>query len=142
VTTLVVDASVVAKWVLPVSDEEPDAGRALAVLHGLKRGDVRMVQPPHWLAEVAAVLARLDSERALAKIGALYALGVPTAGGFEVYERATALSVSLGHHLFDTLYHAVALETPGAVLLTADERYFAKARGEGSIERLADYRVA
>jgi hypothetical protein len=30
-------------------------------------------------------------------------------------------------HLFDTLYHAVALSVPGAVLVTADRRYFAKA---------------
>jgi len=42
------------------------------------------------------------------------------------------------HHLFDTLYHAVALEE-GARLVTADAAYFAKAKDLGGIELLADF---
>jgi len=42
------------------------------------------------------------------------------------------------HHLFDTLYHAVALEE-GATLVTADAAYFAKAKDLGGIELLADF---
>ncbi|XTI71605.1 hypothetical protein ACQAYK_07835 [Acidithiobacillus sp. AC3] len=38
-----------------------------------------------------------------------------------------------GHHLFETLYHALALLHPEAVLVTADRRYFVKAQREGSI---------
>lgn len=45
------------------------------------------------------------------------------------------------HHLFDTLYHAVALHTPNAVLITADARYHAKARLEGQISLLADFSI-
>ena len=37
----------------------------------------------------------------------------------------------LDHHLFDTLYHAVALEE-GAMLVTADTAYFAKAKDLGA----------
>jgi predicted nucleic acid-binding protein len=44
----------------------------------------------------------------------------------------------LRQHLFDTLYHAVALET-GATLVTADERYYETARGEGNITLLSDF---
>jgi predicted nucleic acid-binding protein len=55
-----------------------------------------------------------------------------------VLRRAADLSISLNHHLFDTLYHAVALEQDAA-LVTADEAYFAKARHLGSIELLADF---
>lgn len=43
---------------------------------------------------------------------------------------------ALDHHLFDTLYHATALET-GAVMLTADRRYHDKAAGLGHIRLLA-----
>lgn len=52
---------------------------------------------------------------------------------------ALDLTVRYQHHLFDTLYHAVALHTPGAVLITADERYYAKARLEGQISLLANF---
>lgn len=43
------------------------------------------------------------------------------------------------HHLFDTLYHATSLSTPGATLVTADGAYFDKAAPEGGVARLADY---
>ncbi len=56
-----------------------------------------------------------------------------------VLRRAADLGIALKAHLFDTLYHAVALET-GATLVTADDRYFAKARGEGSIVMLQDFK--
>jgi predicted nucleic acid-binding protein len=49
------------------------------------------------------------------------------------------LALRYRHHLFDTLYHAVALHTPGAVLVTADERYYNKTRLEGQISVLADF---
>jgi predicted nucleic acid-binding protein len=42
-----------------------------------------------------------------------------------------------GEHVFDTLYHAVARETPGAMLVTADERYAKAAGAVGGIIRLA-----
>lgn len=57
-----------------------------------------------------------------------------------VLGHAAELSAKLNHHLFDTLYHAVALEE-GATLITADEAYFARAKDPGSIMRLADFPV-
>jgi predicted nucleic acid-binding protein len=49
------------------------------------------------------------------------------------------LATELKQHLFDTYYHAVALETPDAMLITADERYFRAARDTGRITLLADW---
>jgi predicted nucleic acid-binding protein len=57
-----------------------------------------------------------------------------------VYRRAAELSATLKHHLFDTLYHAVALEE-GATLITADETYFNKAKSVGGIVQLADFSI-
>jgi predicted nucleic acid-binding protein len=54
-------------------------------------------------------------------------------------DRSIEMVIDLGQHLFDTLYHAVALETPDAVLITADERYFRAARHAGRIARLRDW---
>lgn len=48
------------------------------------------------------------------------------------------LSRRLGHHLFDTLYHAVAFEE-NTTLVTADERYYNKASVLGSIMLLGDF---
>ena len=42
----------------------------------------------------------------------------PTAAG----TRAIELAQQLDHHLFDTLFHAVALSVTGATLVTADHR--------------------
>jgi predicted nucleic acid-binding protein len=59
--------------------------------------------------------------------------------GLSVLKRAADIAIALDHHLFDTLYHAVALEV-GAILVTADEVYFNKARGLGAIQLLADFK--
>ena len=57
----------------------------------------------------------------------------------EVYATALDLSIRYRQHLFDSLYHAVALQVPGAPLVTADRRYYAKAWREGRIVMLADW---
>jgi predicted nucleic acid-binding protein len=41
--------------------------------------------------------------------------------------------------LFDTLYHAVALQTPGCTLVTADKVYYRKAKVLGQIQLLEDF---
>lgn len=48
------------------------------------------------------------------------------------------LSREIDHHLFGTLYHAVALSFDGAVLVTADECYYAKASRRGGLVLLRD----
>jgi predicted nucleic acid-binding protein len=55
-----------------------------------------------------------------------------------VYLTACDLAILLNHHLFDTLYHAVALLTPEATLVTADRRYFDKAQSHGRIVLLSN----
>jgi predicted nucleic acid-binding protein len=50
------------------------------------------------------------------------------------------MAMRLSHHLFDTLYHAVALEE-GAMLVTADDAYLMKAKSLGGIVSLADFRA-
>jgi predicted nucleic acid-binding protein len=55
--------------------------------------------------------------------------------------RASDLSDRLKQHLFDTLYHATALEC-GATLITADERYISAATAEGHLLRLGDFKSA
>ena len=134
-TRVVADASVVVKWLLP--DDEADLPQALRLLDDVRTGRVRLVQPPHWLAEVAAVLARLSPETAADDVADLATITCEVVRTVSMYRRAVDLAVRLDHHLFDTLYHAVALETPGARFVTADDRYYRKAHAQGRIHRLA-----
>jgi predicted nucleic acid-binding protein len=93
---------------------------------------VALLQPAHWLAEVAAVLTRLRPEIAEEVIELLDAMDFPVASEAAVLKRASRVAHHLNHHLFDTLYHAVALEY-GLTLVTADDTYFRKSRKLGQI---------
>ncbi|HRB16283.1 MAG TPA: type II toxin-antitoxin system VapC family toxin [Nitrospira sp.] len=137
-TRVVVDASVVVKWLLPQREDEADVEQALMLLDGLRSGRVKIFQPVHWLAETAAVLVRLSPETAAADVADLYAMSLPIESGPEVYLTACELAHTLDHHVFDTLYHAVALTLPDTVLVTADARYERTARRRGAIMLLRD----
>jgi len=124
---------------LPARHEEQDVQRALELLQRVKAEQVTLVQPAHWLAEVAAVLTRLSPATALDDIADLHAMDFPIVQSAHVYLTACRLLRALGDHLFDTLYHAVALSVDGAVLVTADERYYTKASRRGSVVLLRDF---
>ena len=137
--TVVLDASVIVKWVFADRAEESHSFQALQILQLIKESRIGVVQPPHWLAEAAAVIARLDPDRALQAVSLLYALEFPVMTDVEVYQKACDLSASLAQHVFDTLYHAVALHESGALLVTADERYYRVAHRIGQIVKLKDF---
>ncbi len=132
------DASVIVKWLLPEQHGETHADNAMALFMRVMEGSVELIQPPHWLAEVGAVLARLAPKAAPAHVADLVSMEIAVADSPEVYGTALDMAIGLNHRLFDTLYHAAAVHTRDAVLVTADERYFRKAKGLGNIRRLAD----
>jgi len=68
---------------------------------------------------------------------ALNILDALQAGG-AAYRLGASLSRQLKHHFFDTLYHAIAIEQ-GAMLITADNSYFAKAFRLGNIKLLTSF---
>jgi len=140
VTHLVIDASVIVKWILPDRVGEAHTRQALEILDAIGTGAIRVHQPPHWLAEAAAVVARLDPSVAARAVRFLHAMELPVLDDPDVYERACALSTQLDHHLFDTLYHAVAQSWPDTTLVTADDHYYRKARSLGGIAHLRAYR--
>jgi predicted nucleic acid-binding protein len=69
----------------------------------------------------------------------LCGLELPISDDPLVLRRGVELATELKQHLFDTYYHAVALETSDAVLITADDRYLRAARDKGRIIHLADW---
>lgn len=135
---LVIDASVAVKWFLREDTPAQDTANALSILEGGLRGEYSLLQPAHWHAEIAAVLSRESPATVAADIRDFLLFSfVRIAHTSAVYERATGLAISLRHHVFDTLYHAVAL-VESAILITADERYYRKAQGLGHIKLLRD----
>ena len=135
---VVLDASVVLKWMFEDPARERDTEKAFAVIESVVRGRQEILQPVHWLAEVAAVAARLTPQTALRDVEMLAALEFPATDDPNVMRRATDLAIETNHHLFDTLYHAVALENEDAMLVTADDRYYVKAERYGMISALRD----
>ncbi|MDD5247859.1 MAG: type II toxin-antitoxin system VapC family toxin [Rhodocyclaceae bacterium] len=135
---VVVDASVAAKWFFRFRNDELHVQQALAILAGIDDGRIRMLQPPHFIAEMAAVLAREKPRDAQADLADLMEMMFDEDDDRALYATACELAVRLNHHLFDTLYHAVALHTLGATLVTADRKYFDKAQAVGSIAYLSE----
>lgn len=58
-----------------------------------------------------------------------------------VMRRATALAIETGQHLFDTLYHTVALESEDANLITANDRYRQRTESHGRLIALHDWAI-
>ena len=121
--------------------EEPHLAQAEAVAAAIERSDTELLAPVHWIAEIIAVLARARS-RALVDDALLVShdMKPKLIQGVTVLKRAADMSIALNHHLFDTLYHAVALEE-GATLVTADETYYGKAKDLGGVALLADFAI-
>lgn len=130
---IVVDASVAIKWFVVESPEEEDTAAAIELLKAYRDDLIELWQPPIWHAEVLAVLARIVPDKVEQHAWKLLALDHGEASGSSAYLKAVQLSIQLGHHLFDTIYHAAALTHPSAILITADEKYRIKAEPLGRV---------
>jgi predicted nucleic acid-binding protein len=137
--TLVIDASVSVKWFVPQSPEVDDVPAALALLQAYADDRVEFYQPSIWQSEVLAALARVAPASVERHVCRFLAFDYVPAESPAVFLKAVQMAVSLGHHLFDTVYHAAALTHPNAVLITADVRYVNKAASLGRILPLSQW---
>jgi predicted nucleic acid-binding protein len=123
--TLVVDASVAVKWVLP----EPGSDQAAALR--LEEPDV--IAPSLVVAEIGNALWKSVSRKDLSRSEALDALRIATAlfsrlvGIEDLAADAMALATDGRHPIYDCFYLALA-RRENAVLVTADEDMIAAAR--------------
>ncbi|HEY8036796.1 MAG TPA: type II toxin-antitoxin system VapC family toxin [Methylobacter sp.] len=135
---VVVDASVSIKWFFPASAQEQNTDQAVSVLRQVQSGQVTLMQPAHWLPEVIAVITRIRPEIAEQAIDYLSAMEVKVQQDADILKTAARLSQQFSHHLFDTLYHALAIYL-NAVFITADEKYYRKAETVGCIKLLSNW---
>jgi len=63
---------------------------------------------------------------------------IPVRTDARIYKLASHLATELNHHLFDTLYHALAL-MEHATLVTANHHYFKKSNNRKEICMLAAF---
>ena len=133
---LVVDASVALKWFFRERADEADSAVATEILGRFAAGELELIAPVHFTVEVCAVLVREMPDTMNRHRSWLEDLSIPVRDDPLVLARAMQLAHRLDHHLFDTLYHALALEDE-AVLVTADRRYSAKAKEPGGIIELS-----
>jgi predicted nucleic acid-binding protein len=140
-TRYVIDTSVAIKWFLPLKAEESNVTEALQILDRVLVGEIECYQPPHFITEVIGVLTRLRPQKAAENLTDLLNMDFHRVETSKSYATACSLSIELNHHTFDTLFHAVAIETQGATFITADEKYYRKAQTLGRILLLQDYQA-
>ncbi|MCL5280327.1 MAG: type II toxin-antitoxin system VapC family toxin [Planctomycetes bacterium] len=118
--TIVVDASVAAKWFLP----EPDASAALRLLDGR----YRLTAPDLIYAEVGNVAWKLhargvlDAQEASDMIEHFLSMPLEAHDSVSLLASALGIAIATQRTVYDSLYLALAVELDGTVV-TADERW-------------------
>jgi predicted nucleic acid-binding protein len=129
--SLVVDASVATKWVLP----EPDADRAGI----LRAADFDLIAPALIVAEIGNAVWKRARKGELSASDAVHA--VATARGIfdvlhpieDLASRATEIAIMLNHPIYDCFYLALA-EREKCAIITADERLLTVSAKLGAVE--------
>ena len=135
---VVIDTSVILKWVLP-SDDEPDAARALQLREAILDDTMPVLLPQLWLYEVGNTIARRFPVHAAAWLSALMKFALAEAVPSSPWITKTLeLTARYDATFYDACYHALAMLHKG-VLVTADTKYFGKAREAGSIALLSEW---
>ena len=99
----VLDASVALKWFFADRVDEPLVAPAIGLLRRFQTGEDRFLCPPHFIAEMAAVLARELPETASDSVNDLLTMTWQTMADELIYRRAISIANRLDHHLFVTL---------------------------------------
>lgn len=124
--SLVLDASVAAKWLLP-SANEPLSQEAFSILQRHASGDLRILVPDLFWAELGNILWKavrqkrrtlIDAKSDLAQMGERGFTTVPTP---RLLHLAFGIAAKYERSVYDSLYVALAIESK-TDLITADER--------------------
>jgi predicted nucleic acid-binding protein len=124
VNTLVVDASIVVKWVV----EEDSTPEALVL-----RQKARLIAPDLLVAECANILWKKVQRGELLKAEAIVAARLLQGAELELlpmrslFEAATRMSIEIDHPAYDCVYLVLALQRK-CQFVTADERLLHKLR--------------
>ena len=125
-STFVADASIAAKWLLP-GESEPLREEALRWLRRYARGEIRVIVPDLFWAELANLLwksvrhGRFTGSAAESALQSLQKLRIPTIPSLMLLELAFGIATAYQRTVYDSLYVALAVRSK-AQLVTADEK--------------------
>jgi predicted nucleic acid-binding protein len=125
-TTLVLDASVAAKWFLPSAGESL-TDEASALLKSYARGRLRLLVPDLFWIEFANILwksvrqGRWPQASAELALRAMRQRQFPTVPSLTILEEAFAIASVFDRTLYDSIYVALAVMSK-TQLVTGDER--------------------
>jgi len=137
--TVVIDASVILKWVLP-PEQEPHHAQGQALGEAMLNRRLSVAVPPLWYYEVGNILIRRYPEHAaqdlsdLRKQLALFEQAMTPAWQSRILDLAARYRVTF----YDAAYHALAIVREG-VFVTADEKYLQAVTGEPHVMHLKDW---
>ena len=129
--TLVIDASIAAKWILP----EPESDRAEA----LRNDEPVLIAPELIVAELGNAVWKRARRQEITAAKAVEAISHAMRMIDRLYPleglaiRATAIAISLNHPIYDCFYLALA-ERERLKIATADDRLANLARVLGTVE--------
>lgn len=129
--TLIVDASVAAKWVLP----EPDADRAKAVRssgEAITAPDLVFAEIGNavWKRAISGEFSPTMAVEAVSIATRLFSTLIPMS---QLADRAIEIAIALKHPIYDCFYLALA-QRERAPLISADKRMIAAAKRMKGIE--------
>lgn len=124
--TLVIDASVAAKWFLPKS-QEPLTDEALKLLTDYASGKLRIIVPDLFWSELANICWKAARQNRWSEADAQKALSAvldrnfPTLPATRLLPDALSIALAFDRSAYDSMYVAAALQSK-SVLVTADEK--------------------
>ncbi|MGA7218695.1 MAG: type II toxin-antitoxin system VapC family toxin [Candidatus Sulfotelmatobacter sp.] len=125
-TSLVLDASVAVKWVIPAA-QESFTHESLQLLKRHMDGDIRFVVPDVFWAEVGSVLwkgvRRKRWNQSVARVGLAEIIkrNFLTFSSLELLPEALILALAYERSIYDCIYVALAIQFR-TEMITADER--------------------
>jgi predicted nucleic acid-binding protein len=134
---IVVDSTVCVNWFVQTRGKRI-RGFSLDLLAQVRAKQVHIAQPAFWRAHVAALVLRKRGVDVPETVETL--LDVPTRDqrDADVLHLATDIAIATHAELFDTLYHAAAINK-GIELVTANSSYVERAGHLGHIRLLSDW---
>ena len=136
---VVLDASVILKWVLEREDE-PGYAQAVKLQEALLAEEIEIRLPTLWRYEVGNVLGLKKPRMAMEIMSALLAYDfdeVPLRSEYAlaVLEHMNEIN---GVTFYDSAYHVLALRT-SSLYLTADTAYVKRAKHKGHVQLLSEW---
>jgi predicted nucleic acid-binding protein len=134
---MVLDLSVCSKWFFGKKKKTRDQKIAVDLFQKARKKQITLIEPAIWRPEIVAKMSQKSPIRIDSMLTRFFALDARIDNSDESLRRAAELAIELNHDLFDTLYHAVAMNH-SVDLITANTAYYRKARSVGNIILLRD----